>query len=241
MAFSEAWDRQYSEGRGLSRWPWSDLVSHVMRYARPRSEFQRVLEVGCAAGANIPFFQAGGFDYYAVEGSHHAIAEVHKQFPELGSRVALCDFTAELPFPLAFDLIVDRGSLTCNDTNSIRRALALIHERLRDGGKLIAIDWFSTEHSDANRGDPVDAFTRTNFPAGSHVHGLGTIHFSTEPHLRELLSGAGLKLERLEHKRVDSIEPCGGTICTWNFVATRYAPNQITKVDRAQNYGGMIR
>ena len=58
LGFSSEWDDQYSIGRLGSRWPWSDVVSYVMRYVRPQNKKIKVLELGCGAGANIPFFQS---------------------------------------------------------------------------------------------------------------------------------------------------------------------------------------
>ena len=37
----------------MSIWPWSDLVSYVMRYVPPNFAEFKVLELGCGAGANI--------------------------------------------------------------------------------------------------------------------------------------------------------------------------------------------
>ena len=38
----------------MSIWPWSDLVSYVMRYTKINENY-KVLEIGCGSGANIPF------------------------------------------------------------------------------------------------------------------------------------------------------------------------------------------
>ena len=56
MTFSQEWDNRFKENKNISIWPWSDLVSFVMRYAKPSNPQFRVLELGCGAGANIPFF-----------------------------------------------------------------------------------------------------------------------------------------------------------------------------------------
>ena len=53
QGFSIEWDQRYKENLQMSIWPWSDLVSAVMRLRLPAST--RVLELGCGAGANIPF------------------------------------------------------------------------------------------------------------------------------------------------------------------------------------------
>ena len=44
MSFSPEWEQTYKNNAHLSIWPWSDLVSFVMRYARPTGPKFRVLE-----------------------------------------------------------------------------------------------------------------------------------------------------------------------------------------------------
>ncbi len=69
MGFSNEWDSIYADGQQKSIWPWSDLVSFVMRYARPKGPTYRVLELGCGAGANVPFFRYLNVEYCAIDGS----------------------------------------------------------------------------------------------------------------------------------------------------------------------------
>ncbi len=54
MEYSNEWNEAYKNNSHMSIWPWSDLVSCVYRYAHPKDGYQRVLELGCGAGANIP-------------------------------------------------------------------------------------------------------------------------------------------------------------------------------------------
>jgi SAM-dependent methyltransferase len=221
MNFSPEWDRLYRDGRHLSRWPWSDLVSFVFRHARPGDGFRRVLELGCGAGANIPLFVSLGVDYHAVEGSPAIVAELHAEFPPLKDRIIAGDFTRDLPFPGLFDLVVDRSSLTHNTTAAIRRTLAMVFDRLRAGGKFIGIDWFSAACPDAQWGDALDSHTRANIDRGEFA-GLGAVHFSDQEHLLELLTGAGFRVEQLDHKQIDYIVPPGnGSLGRWNFVAVK--------------------
>ena len=144
--FSPEWEQRYAEGTHLSRWPWTDVVAYTHRYAKPPGAFRRVLELGCGAGANIPFFLARGDDYHAVEGSRHIVNNLTARFPALASKILVGDFTKELGFQGQFDLVVDRGSLTSNDSAAIARCLGLVHAKLRPGGLLLGIDWFTTEH-----------------------------------------------------------------------------------------------
>jgi hypothetical protein len=219
--FSKEWDRRFRAGGNISRWPWSDVVSHVYRYARPPSDFKRVLELGCAAGPNIPFFMSLGMDYWAIEGSETIVAQVHASFPELSERVVAGDFTRDIPYPGPFDLVIDRSSVTFNTTEAITRTLQMSFERLRPGGKYLGFDWCSTAYPDAQLGFALDSHTRTNIGEGQFLE-LGAVHFSDRAHLEQLLVSAGFDLERIEHKQVDTFIPANEAAKGWwSFVAVR--------------------
>ena len=221
MTFSPEWNLAFRANSHLSVWPWSDLVAYVHRYAKPTLGYRRVLELGCGVGANVPLFLKLGVDYFAIEGSEDAVRRLHQAYPELKDRVVVGDFTRDLVFEGPFDLVVDRSAMTHNTTSSIRDGLRMAFDRLRAGGKLFGIDWFSTEYPDASWGDPLDSHTRTNIPAGQ-FSGIGAVHFSDRDHIADLLSGAGFVLERLEHKKTELAFPAPGQRCGWwNFVASR--------------------
>jgi hypothetical protein len=223
VTFSSEWEQVYRLGAQNSIWPWSDLVSFVMRYARPDRLPYRVLELGFGAGANITFFLGIGADYSGTEGSATAVEHVQRRFAGAENfHVRCCDFTLDIPFEGPFDLVVDRASLSHNGTAAIEKCLSRVTEEMRPGSKFIGIDWFSTANADFLTGEPLeDHFTRTAFPAGQ-FRDLGVVHFSDEAHLRALLSGAGLDLERLEHKQTDTAVPGDeGRMAWWNFVAVK--------------------
>jgi SAM-dependent methyltransferase len=223
MPFSSEWEDVYRLGEQNATWPWSDLVSYVMRYAYPDRRPFRVLELGFGAGANIPLFLGLGADYSGTEGSSTAVERARARFANAGNfRVARCDFTVTIPFAGPFDLVVDRSSLTHNTSAAIRSCLRQLHGLMRHGGKLIGIDWFSTVHGDATLGVQLeDRYTRKDLTT-ARFHNVGTVHFSDEGHLTDLLGEAGLVLERLEHKRSDIVLPHGETpMAWWNFVAVK--------------------
>lgn len=221
MSFSVEWDQCYRDNAHMSTWPWSDVVSYVHRYAKPAAGFQRVLELGCGAGANIPFFLKLGVDYSAIEGSPAIVARLHQTYPDLQEKMRVGDFTQAIPFEGTFDLIVDRSSLIHNATADIRNGLALAFQRLRPGGKFIGIDWFSSVHSSARLGSAFDPHTRTGITSG-HLANTGKVHFCDQSHLLGLLSEAGYQVERLEHKQNDILIPAGGDcFAYWNFVAVK--------------------
>ena len=179
----------------MSIWPWSDLVSMVMRYARPSGPSYRIVELGCGAGANVPFFLSLQAEYYAVEGSPYMVARLKERYPEIADRFVAGDFTAGIPFAGAFDLVVDRSAVTHDSTKAIQQS--------EMGYGEIADD----EH------------TRTNFQKGQFAH-VGKVHFSDEEHLRFLL--ADFNVEVMEHKIIDRCAPADDSrFATWNFLARK--------------------
>ena len=82
MTFSKEWDQRYRQHSDMSVWPWSDLVSYVIRYVHLQKKLY-VLEIGCGAGANIPFVLSLGYKYYGIEGSPTIVAKLKKDFPAL--------------------------------------------------------------------------------------------------------------------------------------------------------------
>ncbi|PIR23350.1 MAG: methyltransferase type 11 [Deltaproteobacteria bacterium CG11_big_fil_rev_8_21_14_0_20_45_16] len=220
MSFCEEWDVTYQQGSQMSVWPWSDLVSLVMRYARPLSKEFRVLELGCGAGANIRFFRELGVQYYGIEGSSHIVEQLKKRFPELENQLVAGDFTKELFFEGDFDLIVDRSSLTHNPTIDIRECLNMAFDKMKSGAKFIGIDWFSMEHSDRHKGRPVDDdYTYTDFSEGQ-FSGIGKVHFSDAEHLKDVFKRFNiLHLEQKIYQRV--IPKTELKFASWNLVAEK--------------------
>jgi SAM-dependent methyltransferase len=220
VTFSQEWDAAYKKGGQMSVWPWSDLVSMVMRYARPAGPSYRILELGCGAGANVPFFLSQQVDYYAIEGSAHMVAQLKARYSQAAERFVVGDFTVNIPFPGAFDLIVDRSSVTHNCTRSIQQCLKLVHDKLKSGGAFIGIDWFSSANTEMGYGKTADdEHTRTSFTKGQFAH-VGKVHFSDEAHLRFLL--ADFNIEVLEHKTLERREPADGSrFATWNLLARK--------------------
>ena len=103
MVFSKEWEQRYKDNTNMSIWPWSDLVSYVKRYAGMTSE-SSVLELGCGAGANIPFFLSLGVKYYAIEGSITIVNELKRKFPNLQENIMAGDFTSNIIFSENFSM-----------------------------------------------------------------------------------------------------------------------------------------
>ena len=212
MAFSHEWDKAYKNSCQMSKWPWSDLVSYVMRLNLAQN--LKVLEIGCGAGANIPFFLDLEVEYFAIEGSETIVSQIKRKYPRLSNRIVKGDFTTELPFCHKFDLVVDRSALTHNDTSAIQESIRLIQNKLQKGGYFIGIDWFSTLHSNANDGYEVDSYTRSN--CQGQFKGVGKVHFSDKHHLYKLFKD--FSFLKLEHKVIETIVPRSHNFAAWNFI-----------------------
>ncbi len=219
MNFSEEWNHAYEINTNLSIWPWSDLVRYVKRFTK-LDENSKVLELGCGAGANIPFFLSLGSQYYAIDGSDIAITELNKKFPELRDRLIVGDFTEKLPFSESFDLIIDRSSLTHNSTTTISNCIDMIERKLTNDGMFIGIDWFSTKHSEYDNGEKIeDEFTRFNFQTGQ-FRNIGIVHFSDKQHLQNLFKKFSFLI--LEHKIIKKeIPPENQIFASWDLVVKK--------------------
>ncbi|MEO8949199.1 MAG: class I SAM-dependent methyltransferase [Mucilaginibacter sp.] len=220
MSFSSEWESIYQANQQMSIWPWSDLISYVMRYSKPTNEKFKVLELGCGAGANILFFQHLNVDYYATEGSESVVDYLINKHPSLSEKIKVADFTKEIPFDMDFDLIFDRAAIAHNSTSAIKSCIDLISRHLKHNGLFIGIDWFSTSHTAFNSGTfTTDSNTKNNYPPG-HFHQVGQVHFSDRLHIEELFEA--FELIKLEHKTV--VEECPKTdyqLAWWNFVVKK--------------------
>ena len=220
MSFSEEWDQRFKDDTHLSIWPWSDLVSTVMRFSPPKKDEFNVLELGCGAGANIPFFRSfSNVNYHAIEGSKNIVDRLKSKFPDLKDRIVCGDFTQNIPFDKNFDLIVDRGAITHNTIPGITNTLNQIYQKLVDKGKLISISLYSTMSSDYKRGEETDdKYTRKNFSQGTFTN-VGRVHFFDKPHILKLFEKFHIIF--LEHEISNQEIPEENTIASWNLVVEK--------------------
>ena len=220
MGFSKEWDECYKKKKHLSVWPWSDLISYVKRFVSFKDSNFKVMELGCGAGANIPFFKSLGVQYYSIEGSKTIVETLWQKFPEYKNTIIAGDFTRDIPFDEKFELIIDRGSLTNNTTLAIKNCLKNVHEKLNKDGIFIGIDWISTLHSDYKKGIADSDINTKNFIKTGHLSGYGRVHFSDKQHLLELFSN--FKIKMLEHKIIERYIPDEDYImASWNFLAMK--------------------
>lgn len=210
-SFDRRWEENiYSRGTQLNRYPFTDLVSYVMRlYAsRLRSgEILRALELGFGGGNNIIFLAQEGFETYGIEGSPSAYAFASRQFEknDLKAEITIGDFVS-LPYKDDFfDLVIDREAVYCNIPPAIQQTIKEVHRVLKPGGRFITF-MYSLEHGSRlhDKGRLVDVNTYTDFKEGSFAD-TGITHFFSEDEIVRLLKD--FDIEFMKHLRVDSINP----------------------------------
>ena len=214
------WEKIYSEGKQIVQWPWSDLISYVMKYGDIK-EGSKILELGCGTGANIPFFLSLGVEYYGIEQSQTAVDYILSKYPNINIKVG--DFCKEIGFDIEFDLIYDRAAVTHNTTEDIKKCLKLIYNKLKNNGRYIGIDWFSIKHSDFGILDCLDYenddYTCYNFKKGQFKN-VGNVHFSDKKHIEEIFNKFNIKI--LQEKIIKNTIPKNyHTFASWNFVAQK--------------------
>jgi SAM-dependent methyltransferase len=196
--FSPEWENIYKSNIHLSIWPWTEVVSLVNLFCKNTKIFRNVLEIGCGAGANIPFFLSRAYRYYGIDGSKIIIDRLKKKFSIIKDQLIVSDFTQEILFNKKFDLIIDRGSLTHNTFNDVGKALQILSKKTRKGGIYIGVDLFSSMHTSSKLGKKIDSFTRSKINT-PQFRNVGNVHFFTKESIIKLFKKNDFKILMLEH------------------------------------------
>lgn len=143
------WEEKYSQGHA-ERYPWDIVVSFLFRnYPRHKERHEiKILEIGCGTGSNLWFAAREGFQVSGIDGSVSAIEYAKKRFEkeELTGDLRVGDFT-QLPFESnSFDLVIDRGAITCCGLSGGQKAVAEVWRVLVVGGKFLC-NPYSDRHS----------------------------------------------------------------------------------------------
>lgn len=140
-SFQRLWEELRKEGKQTARYPYEKIISFVLRYhpKDKRREDTNILEVGCGAGNNLWAVAMEGFRVYGIDGSETAInmaKDIFKRFGLQGEFI-VGDFTKGLPYPdNFFDLVIDRGAITCVDYEDARQVVKEVNRVLKHGGFL---------------------------------------------------------------------------------------------------------
>ena len=155
----KVWDEKYEKGDSLNRYPWDKVVSFIYKYydkKQLRSD-TKILEVGFGSGCNLWFCAREGFDVFGVEGSEIAVKHAQKWFDKDNLKG---DLKRGLFFPLTyddsfFDLIIDRGSLTCVNKEDCLKALLEIY-RVMTKNAYFLFNPYASDHTSCIEGEKIN-------------------------------------------------------------------------------------
>ena len=160
----------YKIDRQLNMYPFDSVVSFIYKNYNDVSERSsiKMLELGFGAGNNLWFMAREGFSVAGIEGSKSAVDFAKQRFKGegLNGELLLGDFS-NLPWDdSSFDVIIDRGALTCNSHDTIKLALKESQRVLKNNGLLLSVLLFSDFHPERKYGKKVAKNTYDNFKKG---------------------------------------------------------------------------
>lgn len=214
------WEEKYKSGHA-EYYPWDCIVSFVFKHYpkdRPK-ETIRILEVGCGTGSNLWFAAREGFQVSGVDGSSSAIKFAKARFERegLSGDLHVGDFT-ELPFESdVFDLVIDRGGITCCGLSAGQVAVQEVWRVLKSDGYFHA-NPYSQKSSSFLAGLQVEDGLTTQIYGGS-IDFSGQICFYSRRELTKLFGGT-FDIISVKHIQIDE-ESAEKTIthAEWRVVA----------------------
>jgi SAM-dependent methyltransferase len=169
----------------LRQTPWTLLRLEVVRALVEPHAGERVLDLGCAAGAVSHFLSTFGCETVGVDAEPLAIEAARGLFPRLRFEVA---DVAELPFPDAsFDKAVAADLVEHLDDETFARMLAEVRRVLAPGGTLSLYT--------PNPGHPIELLKARNLVLAQNPTHIG---LRTAPELVRALEQAGFRVDRNE-------------------------------------------
>ena len=220
-SFDPIWKEKYA--RGLeARAPYDCIVSFVHRHQPKKDRASiRILEVGCGTGNNIWYLSREGFNLSGIDASPEAIAYANTRLAKenLQADLRVGDFT-KLPYAEnSFDLVYDRGSLTCCGLSFARLAVREIHRVLATGGKFF-FNPYSAEHTSAQSGRLLPDNLTVDIQGGRLV-GCGQLCFYSRDQVEELLSEPW-QIESLSHVQIEELMgPTPDVHSDWHAIARK--------------------
>lgn len=220
--FDPIWEETIWRQRS-SRYPYDIVVSFVYKnYPRHKPRHAvKILEVGCGTGNNLWFAAREGFQVSGIDASPTAIAYAKKRFSEDGLVGHFCvgDFT-QLPYKSdVFDLVIDRGAITCTGWSSAKKVVDEVRRVLQIGGRFL-FNGYSDRASSSISGRAGPDKLRLDISAGT-LCGVGQICFYGRQDIGTVFA-QGWKLLSLQHLELtDMLRPEYTVHAEWRVIAEK--------------------
>jgi len=185
-AGAEFWDRFFRQrlesGDDLD---WAGLWTGPFLVPLRQAGARAVLELGCGTGSDAARLAGEGYSVTAVDLSGEAIGQAQARFGSL-ARFLVGDMTLRLPFPDgSFDAVMSNVAAHMFPDDVTRTVFAQVGRLVRAGGLFVF-------HVNSLEDRPLRARrlpARELEPDYVAEESGQTVHFFSEPYLRELLAG----------------------------------------------------
>jgi SAM-dependent methyltransferase len=167
----------------------------------------RVLDLGCGAGNNVWFLAREGFDVTGIDISQSAIDFAKQRLASegLSADLRVGDFASLVGIDdNAFDVVIDRGAITCNRRAEIEGTLDEVRRILKPNGVFFS-QMISWDHGSRPLGQDLGDGCYDNFTGGSYK-GVSKIFFADAATI-DALYGSRFKIVSKEHATIDRGDP----------------------------------
>lgn len=174
------WNARHYHGT-FNKYPFTDVVSFVMgRYGTSENRSRiRVLDLGCGGGSHLAFLAHEGFDYYGIDGNEASVLRAKDALKAVGGNPdrAVAGVFEKLPYESDFfDVVIDRGSITCNAADKIPGVVREIRRVMKSGSILLSM-MLDVLGAPASGGRALGNGDYVDFPG--RLAGAGFLHFTT--------------------------------------------------------------
>jgi len=207
--FQQIWEELRLKGEKTSKYPYDKVISFVFRYYKKLNTDKskiNILEVGCGIGNNLYPLAMEGFNVYGIDGSPTAIKKAKDIFKELNLKgyFIVQDFTNTFDFEdNKFDLIIDRGSITCVDYQSAKKCIKEIYRVLKKGGYFL-FNPYSQDHYTFLSSSQKELTSFIETEQGT-LSGTGKVCFYNEHMIKELLNEFKFEIQEFKHIVIDDL------------------------------------
>jgi len=198
-----------------TEWPWTNMISLLKKFEKRKKI--KILEIGCGAGCNIPFFlkEKNSYAYYAIDDNKYWIKSLKKKYPKIKKNL-FCGNFLNYSFNQKFDVILDRCSMTHNSEENIVSGLGNLRKFLNKKGLYVGLNWWSSKHCDCKK---ANYYESKIFQEG-HFAGVSGVYFSNKKQMLKFFKSWRIlhlseNITKLEHLKKNEMT------ASWDVVAEK--------------------